>query len=281
MIFRVLLIALLLLVFLVRTSEVKETIISYYQYKTAPVKQTISLENKDSLEFERAFGAVTNLIDTKSGTYGLLIKDYKSGQTYAFNSDTQFYAASLYKVPIATALLVESQKRSNLLDSRVPGTRSSYVQVLTTLLKNSDNNAQQILINSLGSFKIQQEFNRLSSENSKFYSLNQSSPTEILLVFENIIQKDDLSEENRSLFFTLLETTSYDNRIHLGLSKSLKFSHKIGTWPDERNWHDCGFVYRSNIKEEPVFVCLMSENTTEKEFLEIAERVGQFISNLR
>jgi hypothetical protein len=67
----------------------------------------------------------------------------------------------------------------------------------------------------------------------------------------------------------------YDDRISQYIGAGYTFNHKIGNWTD--SWHDCGYVFG---EDKVVIVCLMSEQTTFADFLQVAEITGDFVNLL-
>jgi beta-lactamase class A len=75
-----------------------------------PMESPIKISEAIKVKFKK-FESPTNLaafdefrkgFSDKSGTYGIYIKNLKTGQEYKYNENELFYGASLYKIPIAT-----------------------------------------------------------------------------------------------------------------------------------------------------------------------------------
>jgi hypothetical protein len=72
-----------------------------------------------------------------------------------------------------------------------------------------------------------------------------------------------------------MSNTSFDDRINSGLDTNTTFAHKIGNWPEENSWHDCGILLSPQTN---LIVCLMSKNTTLSDFKNTSKNLGQYIS---
>jgi len=246
---------------------------------------------------ETEFVELTKKLTIEPGVYGLYIKDVGSGKEFKYNDTTEFYSASLYKVPIAAAVLKEVEAGKLKLDDTatylpydyasgtgVIGTYSHGIQlkisdILSELLKNSDNTAQNILLRTLSYKNVQDTFNAVvpDKNTSTFYRYNLSTPGEISYVFEKLYFGDYLGTENKKYLSDLMINTSFEDRISAYLTDGLIFSHKIGSWPD--SWHDCGVVY-TETKESELIVCLMSQRAPYENFLNSAKMTGEFINIL-
>ncbi|MFC1622237.1 serine hydrolase [Patescibacteria group bacterium] len=209
---------------------------------------------------------VKQKIGSTRGVFGLYIKHLKSGDIYEINPGAKFYAASLYKIPIAAAAY--KQIELNKLVSSV-----SLDTSLDELLKHSDNFEQQRFVGMFGHLIIVDAF-KLGNilKDTNFYHVNESTPKEIANYFEKLWVSDYLPQKYREDLFEKLSKTGFDDRIHLGLKPRDVFAHKIGNWPQEGSWHDCGILNKE------IVVCLMSKNTTFMNFQNVAKTVGEVVS---
>lgn len=263
------------------------------QISTKPVIQ----DEVTYTKIETQFVDLTKKLTIEPGVYGLYIKDVGSGREFKYNDTTEFYAASLYKVPIAAAVLKEVEAGKLKLDDTatylpydyssgtgVIGTYSHGIQlkisdILSELLKNSDNTAQNILLRTLSYKNVQETFNAVvpDKNTSTYYRYNLSTPAEISHVFEKLYFGDYLNADDKKYLSDLMVNTSFEDRISAYLKDGLVFSHKIGSWPD--SWHDCGVVY-SETNDSKLIVCLMSQRAPYENFLNTAKMTGEFVNIL-
>lgn len=246
---------------------------------------------------ETQFAELAKKLTIEPGVYGLYIKDVGSGREFKYNDTTEFYAASLYKVPIGAAVLKEVEAGKLKLDDTatylpydyssgtgVIGTYSHGIQlkisdILSELLKNSDNTAQNILLRTLSYKNVQETFNEIvpDKNTSTYYRYNLSTPAEIGYVFEKLYFGNYLNDANKKYLSDLMTNTSFEDRVSAYLEDGLTFSHKIGSWPD--SWHDCGVVY-TDANESELIVCLMSQRAPYENFLNAAKMTGEFVNIL-
>jgi len=223
--------------------------------------EVFSVQNKQVPVFEthaapKTFS--TDIFKNVSGTYSLYTHNVITGNTVEYNPDEVMYAASLYKIPVAVAALKYE--------------KGTY-ETLSSLIKESRNQSQEDLLNLMTPAQVVDAF-RLGKELelTNYYYTNEVSSKEFVRYFEKMLSSDYLKKDPKNLLLDMLSETIYDDRIHAGLSSSDIFAHKIGNWPDEGSWHDCGILNKQTT------VCLMSKNTTYSEFLIIARKVGEYIS---
>ena len=235
-------------------------------------------------------------VSKRLGNYSLYIKDLDSGKTYEIDPERNIYAASLYKIPVAVVTVKEIEKGNLAFDTEITytsadsaggsgvlnteeiGTKYTIARLLSTLLKESDNVSQNMLLRTVSKTSIQEVFNAyLEGTKSQFSKDNISNAKEISLFFENFYESDYISGKNREYLIDLMSSTSYDDRIADHLLPGVKFAHKIGSWGETGSWHDCGIVLGDDIE---LVACLMSENTTYEDFMLTGKEVAGFINTL-
>lgn len=257
------------------------------------LKVVETTENNRQKEFEELVDYINNV----PGIYSVYIENLNTSDKYIYNGDTQYYAASLYKIPIAIAVLHEVHTEKLSLEDpiiylpadfsdgsgSIPRTAyySTYTieDLLTRLLKDSDNVAQVMLTRTVSPSSIQQAFDVSSTNPQEFYAHNISSIEDYVDVFHYLhltstgkINDTFIGKENALYLLDLMRDTAFEDRISLGLKNS-DFAHKIGNWGDSGSWHDCGIAYAS----DPYIACVMSQDTTFEDVVEVSIRVGEFI----
>lgn len=236
------------------------------------------------------FNDFDQFIKDQPGTYSYYIKsEYSSIQ---YNDQHIFYAASLFKIPVAVAAVKYLEQNGVTDISNYPSviqreesttTEESTQQVLYVkqqlnyLLKDSNNDSQQYLIDLVGFDQIKNAFAGLGlNSNGEFYLNNKASSSQIVTMFENLKTTNYISTENRDYLIDLMYDTSFDDRISDHLKPGINYSHKIGNWPDTGNWHDCGLV----TGDKQLVVCLMSEGVTLDQFLVVSKAFAEYINTL-
>ncbi|OOE10662.1 serine hydrolase [Fictibacillus arsenicus] len=113
------------------------------------------------------------LISSGKGTYGISIYYFETEEEFVYNHDEEFYAASIIKIPIMSAVLaqVSEGKRSlsdkirvrsedmvsgdGILKNLTPGTEWTIHDLVVLMIIESDNTATNLLIDILGVENIQ------------------------------------------------------------------------------------------------------------------------------
>lgn len=243
------------------------------------------------------FVELTTQLEMRGSKYSLYIENLNTGKKYEYKSGTEMYGASLFKVPVAVAVLKEIQDGNISFDTKLSysdenyqegtgiitgsdnGVQFSVRNLIKYLIDHSDNSAQSMIINKIGEQKV-----------SNVVLQNSSAKGNTVFVFENIVSTADMSDflknvyigttltqDNKNLLFDEMTETSFDDRISANLDEDLSFAHKIGTWPESGSWHDCGIVFGD---KDVLVVCLMSQNTSYNDFLEVSSNVARFINEL-
>lgn len=246
-----------------------------FRHTGLPVEDDYVLGQTETLDTGERFSLLIKDMKQARGLYSLYIKDLNFGQTYVYSTDRVFYAASLYKMPIAVAILKQVEMGKLSLDQKVSG-GLTIDTTMQKLLKHSDNNAQVILRDLLSDDLLATAFSENSSDSrlTLFYHKNNSTTSEIADFFENLYKGDYLNKKNKAYLFEMISSTGFDDRISDHLTKGTYFTHKIGNWPRTGSWHDCGIVYG---KKELV-VCVMSVGTTFNDFLGVGRSIANFIN---
>ncbi len=266
----------------------------------------LGLKNDESSVFEKflpkfntlqrssRFKNLTDVTKGKEGTFGIYIKDLDSGATFAFNETELFYAASLFKTPLAASVLKLVDEGALKLDNENIYTQSDYSdgtgsiaynsygltytydQLLDLLLKESDNSAQNIIMRTIGAPNAENAFKLIPLKNH-FFENNTATPEQIAIFYEKLVMSNYLKKDSLDSLLERMKSTLFDDRVHLGLEENVEFAHKIGNWPDTSTWHDCGLVIDEN---NTIVVCLMSRYTTLEDFNIVAKSTGEFVNYL-
>lgn len=236
----------------------------------------------ESTEFDK----LTNLIKDTKGNFGLYIYDLTTNKEYIYNEEHEFYAASVFKLYLVTSIYRQIEIGKLNLDDKYKveetditgGTgylqyekskdkEYTLLELIGLTLKQSDNTAQNILIRIIDKKYLNEKI---------FTKDNITTPKLIGNFLLKLSENKYLSPQSTTAILSIISETDFDNRINAGLSPDIVFAHKIGTWPEKDTWHDCGIAINQDKK---VIVCLMSMGTEENKFLEIAKKVGVFITN--
>lgn len=219
-----------------------------------------------------------NLIGDSS--VSVYVKDLKTGKEYGVNENRTYLPASMLKVPLMVAYLKESEVQPDIFnttavftpelalkapseapyppitDPMVVGQSYSVNNLLTRLIKDSDNNASAILEAYLPQ---QQLIDTISNLLGKTYIPNSPlSPKEYIHIFETIHKGTYLSSDMSAKALDLATDTNFKDGIVAGIPQDIKVAHKYGIYriesEKEMGLNDCGIVYAA----DPYEICVMT-----------------------
>lgn len=265
----------------------------------ATYTKTIFSLVQDSKDDESLFRALLSRIDEKSGTYSVYIKNLKTGKVYEKDAESIYTGASLYKIPTAISIVKgveegrikltdtiiytssDTEGGSGVLNANEVGTYFTVEQLLTELIRSSDNVAQNMFSRRYGYNYTTEVIDKLAPEfiNSVFIKENRTTPLEVSTILERSLTEDYLNPKSKKYLFDLMSNTLFDDRISVHLDEGLVFAHKIGNWPDTGSWHDCGLIFDDEYRGLYV-VCLMSEGVNFDEFMLTGRNIAEFINTL-
>lgn len=240
---------------------------------------------------DETFQKLVETTKTQKGTYSFFIKNLDTGKSYMYNPDQEYFAASLYKVPVALSVYKAIEQKQITLETNFTykpadfyggtgivnqngyGTSFSVEYLLKTLLKNSDNTSQSILLSNINSKIVEDTFKNYTSTNSRFLKENMSTPREQIELYEKILSSNYLSKESVHTILDLMSNTQFDDRISAGIPAEIPFSHKIGNWPNTNSWHDCGILNA----DTTVVACIMSQGVEYEPFIKTSNELGKFV----
>lgn len=130
--------------------------------------------------------SITALLEEAGGEWGIYLEDLLTGEQLAFQQDTRFYAASVIKVPIMTAVFADVYAGKFALETKIalrredqvggagvlqhmtPGTAFTVWDLVTLMIIQSDNTATNILIDLVGTESIRRVMKETEMHNSRF-----------------------------------------------------------------------------------------------------------------
>ena len=198
-----------------------------------------------------------------------------TGVSIGINERTQFYSASLVKVPLTMAFLEYSRKQNLDLDQKIQvkkeeldsrfgdlwkigeGGEVSLRKVLEFTLTASDNTAAQILLNRISKESYHSIFESLDieiDEEEGQIVLTTKGYASILkaLYFASILNKDD-----SNYILNLLTQTQFNDKLTASIPKEISVAHKIGVYFDNLVQQDCGIIY---LPKRPYLLCMASQS---------------------
>jgi beta-lactamase class A len=192
------------------------------------------------------------------GSYGVWIQEPGSGRTLALGQDTRLEAASVIKVPEALYLLKQVDSGAVKLTDQVtlaagdfmggtgilysrahPGDQYALQDLLTDLIRYSDNTAWRAIMRALGMSKIDSYAASVGAGDCHQWE-DGCTAREAGSLLVQLALGHLLSAGSTQLLLGLLESTVFNDRINYYLP-GVTVAHKVGM--DGGVINDCGIVY--------------------------------------
>ncbi|MGI6299205.1 MAG: serine hydrolase [Saccharofermentanales bacterium] len=243
--------------------------------------------------FSTAKSEFEALVKTYKGRYALYYHNLINGETYAYNADQPFVAASSIKLGINTYLYTQIEAgiidpdEMLAYDSRpyptgdyeagtgtiqgdANGTKYSVRNTSGLSIRISDNCGTNMVIRRLGGIdKINPYLNSISSvvdyrksvsyknwSGTSVSGRHRTSATDLGL---HAVRLYELYEANPTIYGTLIDDlikTEFDFGIQKGIPEDVKVAHKIGTNGTYNTENDVGIVFAG----EPFVLAVMTES---------------------
>ncbi|MCL5429824.1 MAG: class A beta-lactamase-related serine hydrolase [Chloroflexi bacterium] len=184
------------------------------------VKDGRSLEFPADENNTRLREQLDELLLTAAGDWYGAIKQIDGPLLYQFNPYASFHPASTIKVPVAMAFYqwLEEQAPSNwatYLNERGADGRS-YASLLEAMLVNSEEEATESLVDSLGAAWLEETWQSWGL-NATHIDPRRSSATEIIGLLEDLYSGKRLSAKSKEAILTLMSTYTSNDDTRIGL----------------------------------------------------------------
>jgi beta-lactamase class A len=231
------------------------------------------------------FSEIRKILDVLPGKIGVYYKDLRTGNTFSYNENEAFKAASVIKLPILAATL--HRIKQGLLrkddcirlkaEDKVPscgalsymhsGLEVTIMDLCHLMIILSDNTATNMLINLLGMDNINSLMSELGLRSTRVNRLlfdvegrklgkeNYYAPAEIGCLLEQIYTKKLISVDICEDIIEIMKQQQINHKIPYFISDEVEIAHKTGE--DDGITHDVGIVYSKN----PFILCFASNNT--------------------
>ena len=214
-------------------------------------------DDSDKKKTEAAMAYFRQSTQKFSGVYGLYVVRLGDGSSYGVNEGEIMQAASLIKLPVMAAAYGQAESGEIDLDSKAPGSNSTYRQLLEAMGQRSDNAAQIKMVESLGRARVQETIEELGMLDTSLEE-NLTTPKDIGMFFQRLWKDLIISEESRDEMLEFLTDTNFEDWLAGGI-KSVRVAHKYG-----RELHvvnDAGIVF----SQPPFVLVVMSDGVVETE----------------
>ncbi len=254
------------------------------------VPQSYSFPKYAGVNSALSAAAHTALSEGKVQDISIYFRDMQTNNWIAYNQNDTFSPASMLKVVTLVATLHASEAFPQMLAAKVttpavlpnkntqdyyppqnglqPNTSYSVQQLLAAVTQQSDNNANDLLLQYVGQGEVQQTFASLqlpipADPSSDALTAQQYSRL-FRVLYNATYLTPDLSEEA----LDLLSRTTFTEGLVAGVPSGTTVAHKFGertVLPSgggsstQHELHDCGIVYYPG---HPYFLCVMTRGTS-------------------
>lgn len=257
------------------------------------------------------FTPVSELLEAAGGEWGVYLEDLQTNEKLAINENERFYAASVIKVPIMTAVFAEAYAGKLALEDKIklrqedlvggagvlqhmtPGTEFTVYDLVTLMIIQSDNTATNMMIDLVGTDSIRNAMRKTGMENSSFYNKLMVVPAE--LEGYNEITAADIGSHLRYLatgkvisydsclkMIAILKQQQHrdrfpfllpdpDNEI-IGMVPKWEFANKTGSVT--KITHDVGIFYTG---PHAISVSLLNKGLAQKDAAAVMARIGSLL----
>jgi len=287
--------------------------LSYFYVKNRDVDFAVSENNKYNLlnparKFVKQEDLIINLQplrDYLNDTYGenekvsIYFEYLPTGSNISINKDTEFYPASLLKVPITMAVakkiekgewkwtnelvLMPSDKNKGFGSLYKEPSNSTYTidELVRRSLSDSDNTANFILVRNLEISEIEDVNSHIGFSGIITASGNLSAKR-YSIIFRALYNSSYLSEESSQKLLSYLSQSPFKEYIESALPSDIPFAHKIGTEKEKGIYLDSGIVYAPN---RPYILTIMikskNEQLAQEKMKDISEKVYNYIKEYK
>ena len=267
------------------------------------VKPILFVDNNcEGLQFAGLKSDLTSMLDgyTKKNEIkiaSIYLKDFQSNDYLSINETQTYIPASLMKVALLISILKMSENTPGFLDKQItykipynsPKTQniltksiqlgSTYTvkELMTYMIKYSDNNATNLVASTIEDGLLQKVFSDfgLKAPDSKNQDINITC-AEYSCFMRALFNGAYLTKEHSEYALELLTTSDFENGLRKPIPKEFKIASKFGESGNqtEKQLHESGIVYLDN---KAYLLTVMtkgaSEKTLEKVISSISEKV--------
>lgn len=170
----------------------------------------------------------------ETATFGIYVKDLKTGATASHNAEKVFTSASFYKLFVAQQLYQAAERGEATLNPRT----TSCLQLMINV---SSNECGVELGERLGWGRQDASLKAQGFSGTSLKSQQQTSPQDVALLLEKLYRKDGLAAPHADQFMQFLKEQRVNNRLPQGLPAGTVFAHKTGDLFGYS--HDGGIVF--------------------------------------
>jgi beta-lactamase class A len=211
----------------------------------------------------RLESVVTNSLKGTTGTYAVVIKNLKTGESYSLNADKKFTSASLYKLWVMATIFQQVETGKLSMDTMVKkdiatlnedfdiasdaaeltdgAFNMSVKNALNQMITISHNYAALSLVQEVGLSNIANFLKQQGFVNSNVKSPPSTTAPDIALFFEKLYEGHFAGPESTKQMIELLKKQQINDRIPKYLPEGVEVAHKTGELDFVK--HDAGIVF--------------------------------------
>ena len=266
----------------------------------SPLLECGDLSNISNKQVSDIREKVQYYIDTQSRNgvqnVSVYFRDLNNGPWFGINEKDLFTPGSLLKVPLMISVYKEAMSDPNLLHKKLkytgtedyeqnitpelkiePGKDYSVDDMVSYMIKYSDNDAADILFRSLNMKQLVDSYTELgvSPPANDQYTVSVKNYASFFRILYNATYLDHGYSQKA---LQLLTQTAFNQGIVAGVPNAITVAHKFGERgfenSSQKQLHDCGIVYYPN---QPYLLCIMTRGNDFSTLEHVATDISRVI----
>ena len=245
---------------------------------------------------------ITGIIETHKTagditSASVYLREYGHNEWTSVNDAEKYDPGSLFKVPVLIAILKMNELHPGFLNKVIPYTKKvdagkkvaytsktiqlgqSYTvrQLLTYMIKYSDNDATILLESNMDSKILQKLFSDVGLEVPNIYATKYQFTTKEYSYFMRAIYNAGyLNTDDSEFAGELLSECEFKDGIMKGLPANIKVAHKFGESGsmNEKQLHESAIVYLNN---KPYLLTVMTRGNDNKKLSQLIGEISQAV----
>lgn len=228
--------------------------------------------------------SISKRVEEYPNRAGIIVRDLDNNFSYYYQGSKQFISASLIKLPILCSVFEEINRGYMSLDNIITlkkehkvsgsgslrrvrnGAQYTVEELLTLMIKNSDNTAAKILTDRIGLKKMNRLFTDIGLQDTnitrKSFNMTRrrgrdesyTTPHDIAYLLEKVYYGMFINEEVSTRIIEILKTPKDSSRLSRYLPDKFELAHKTGLLRGA--CHDAGIVFTP---KGAFLICVMTE----------------------
>ena len=223
-------------------------------------------------------GQISSRVAGRSGRYGVAVKNLRTGQGVILDSEGEYEAASLFKLPVMYEVFKQRDAGQLSFDEEVEITErhvaydlgtldrpaGSFIRVgeaLERMITISDNSSAILLTDRVGAFAVNRDMAGLGLSHTRVLLDDlTTSPGDMLRFLEMLAVGDAVNARASAEMVQLMGRQRVNNRIPSLLPAGTVVAHKTGNIPGVVN--DVGIVYGPS---GPFVIAVLVDGTNDED----------------